>query len=73
MPLQGNYPDASETINQVIYALNLTFREVEQSYRVWRNERIQGVLQHGKVFYFLFIYFYFCFSFFSRLSEGRND
>lgn len=45
--LQSTYPDASETINQVIYALNHTFREVEASYRVWRNERIQTILQHG--------------------------
>jgi hypothetical protein len=51
--LQSTSPDASETINQVIYALNHTFHEVELSYRVWRNERIQSVLQHGN-FYYLF-------------------
>jgi hypothetical protein len=45
--LQSTSPNASETINQVIYALNHTFHEVEASYRVWRNERIQSVLQHG--------------------------
>ena len=50
--LQSTSPDASETINQVIYALNHTFREVERSYLVWRNERIQSVLQHGKFFSF---------------------
>ena len=50
--LQSTQPDASETINQVIYALNHTFRDVELSYRDWRNERIQSVLQHGN--YFLF-------------------
>lgn len=59
--LQSTSPDASETINQVIYALNHTFREVELSYRVWRNERIQSILQHGNYYYF----------FFSRLSEGE--
>jgi len=52
--LQSTSPDASETINQVIYALNHTFREVERSYLVWRNERIQSVLQHGKFFSLLF-------------------
>ncbi|KAN0120944.1 hypothetical protein V8E52_004213 [Russula decolorans] len=46
--LQPSSPNACETINQVIYALNHTFREVEASYREWRNERIQSVLQHGK-------------------------
>jgi hypothetical protein len=48
--LQSTSPDASETINQVIYALNHTFHEVEHSYRVWRNERIQSVLQNGNFF-----------------------
>jgi hypothetical protein len=52
--LQSTQPDASETINQVIYALNHTFRDVELSYRDWRNERIQSVLQHGDYYYFLF-------------------
>ena len=59
--LQSTSPDASETINQVIYALNHTFREVELSYRVWRNERIQSILQHGKFF-----------PTFPRLSEGQK-
>jgi hypothetical protein len=49
--LQSTSPSASETINHVIYALNNTFHEVEQAYRVWRNERIQSVLQHGKLFF----------------------
>jgi len=48
--LQSTSPNASETINHVIYALNNTFHEVEQAYRVWRNERIQSVLQHGIFF-----------------------
>jgi hypothetical protein len=51
--LQSTSPDASETINQVIYALNHTFREVELSYRVWRNERVQSILQHGNCYFFL--------------------
>jgi hypothetical protein len=46
--LQSTSPNASDTINHVIYALNNTFRDVELSYRVWRNERVQSVLQHGK-------------------------
>lgn len=50
--LQSTAPDASETINQVIYALNLTFRDVELSYRVWRNDRVQSVLRHGNFFFF---------------------
>lgn len=53
VPLQTTAPHASETINQVIYALNLTFRDVEQSYLVWRNERVQGTLRSG-MFFLLF-------------------
>lgn len=45
--LQATSPHASDTINTVIYALNLTFRDVERSYLVWRNERVQSILQHG--------------------------
>jgi len=45
--LQGPAPQASETINQLVIALNHTFREVELSYLVWRSERVQTVLQHG--------------------------
>jgi hypothetical protein len=45
--LQATSPHASDTINQVIYALNHTFHDVEQSYLIWRNERVQTILQHG--------------------------
>ena len=48
--LQATSPHASDTINTVIYALNLTFRDVERSYLVWRNERVQSILQHGTLF-----------------------
>jgi len=54
-PPTGPAP-ANETINQVIYALNNTYRDVERQYRVWRNDRIQTILQHGKIFFFFFTY-----------------
>jgi len=45
--LQASLPRPSEAINQVIFILNQTFREVELSYLVWRHERVQTTLQHG--------------------------
>lgn len=45
--VQGYSPHASELINQLVFALNQTFREVELSYLVWRNERVQTILKHG--------------------------
>jgi hypothetical protein len=50
--LQLIAPHASDTINQVIYALNHTFHEVELAYMVWRNERVQSILQHGNLSFF---------------------
>jgi len=45
--LQASLPRPSEAINQVIFILNQTFRDVELSYLVWRHERVQTTLQHG--------------------------
>ena len=45
--LQASLPRPSEAINQVIFILNQTFRDVELSYLVWRQERVQSTLQHG--------------------------
>ena len=47
VPLQTSSPQASDTINEVIFALNYTFHEVELAYMDWRNYRVQTVLQHG--------------------------
>lgn len=54
--LQLTYPHASDTINHVIYALNNTFHEVELSYMVWRNDRVQTILQHGAFSLSLFLF-----------------
>jgi hypothetical protein len=45
--LQASLPRPSEAINQVIFVLNQTFRDVELSYLVWRQDRVQSTLQHG--------------------------
>jgi hypothetical protein len=52
--LRASAPQASETISQLILALNQTFREAELSYMVWRSERVQTVLQHGMLLVFFF-------------------
>jgi len=56
VPLQSTSPQAGGTINQVIFALNHTFHEVELAYMVWRSPRVQTILQHGIYFPFLFFF-----------------
>ncbi|KAI0249176.1 hypothetical protein BJV78DRAFT_1229904 [Lactifluus subvellereus] len=41
---------ARESIPEIIYALNMTFQDVEESWRVWRHERVRTVLQSGFVY-----------------------
>ncbi|KAH9955814.1 hypothetical protein BGW80DRAFT_1213807 [Lactifluus volemus] len=38
---------ARESIPEVIYALNMTFQDVEECWEVWRHDRVRGVLHSG--------------------------
>ena len=45
--IQQSQSQARESIPEVIYALNMTFQDVEECWEVWRHDRVRGVLHSG--------------------------
>ena len=45
--IQQTSNNARDYIPEIIYALNMTFQDVEESWRVWRHDRVRTVLQSG--------------------------
>ncbi len=49
MRLQEQYGlcRATESIQEVVRALNLTMRDVEEAWHVWRNDCVRVILRNG--------------------------